>query len=133
MAVPFEPFFMIQNNCPSEISFIVCLHVKFLGLGFMLIAIDPLPLPAMPWQCLQASGFALIWARTLPFLMWRGPLRSGFIFFRYLRGAFAVFRSCGQTSCSGFFSAHEILAKPLRQIIEVSKNTAKIFFIDLPF
>jgi hypothetical protein len=31
------------------------------------------------------------------------------------------------------FSAHEISVKPLRQISEVNKRTAKIFFIDLPF
>ena len=64
--------------------------------------------------------------------MWRGSLRSGLTFLRYLLGAFAVFRSCGQTSGACLFSAHEIWVKPLIQISELSKNTAKIFFASIP-
>ena len=58
IAVPLDPFLIIQNNWPSGKGLIVSLQVKFLGAGSKPRANRPLPLPRTPWHILQAFGFA---------------------------------------------------------------------------
>ena len=58
MAVPLDPFLIIQNNWPSDRGFIVSAQVKFLGAGSNPRAKNPFPLPRTPWHILQAVGFA---------------------------------------------------------------------------
>jgi len=48
MAVPLEPFCIIQNNWPSGKSCITFPQVKFLGGGSIPLARLPLPLPRLP-------------------------------------------------------------------------------------
>ena len=96
IAVPLEPFWITQNNWPSGKSRITRPQVKFLGGGSILLARLPLPLPLLPWQSLQAVGFASSEKSFLPFSIFSLVGASGFTFSRYLPGALSVFLFCGQ-------------------------------------
>ena len=67
IAVPLEPFWITQNNWPSGKFRITLPQVKFLGGGSILLARLPLPFPLLPWQSLQAVGFASSEKSFLPF------------------------------------------------------------------
>ena len=96
IAVPLEPFWITQNNWPSGKFRITLPQVKFLGEGTILLARLPLPFPLLPWQSLQAVGFASSEKSFLPFSIFSLVGASGFTFSRYLPGALSVFLFCGQ-------------------------------------